>query len=255
MDNLGDMRRTHSCGVLNAKDVGTEVVLMGWVLRRRDHGGVIFVDLRDREGITQVVFNPQRAPEAHARAEAIRSEFVLGVRGRVAPRPEGMLQPEPADRRHRGHGERAPDPQHGPDAALPDRGRRGGGGGHAPEAPAPRPAAARGCSATCSLRHQASVAVRTYLNSRGLPGPGNPVPHQEHARGRARLPGPEPRQPGHVLRPAAVAAALQTAVHGRRASTATTRSCAASGTRTCARTASRSSPRSTSRCPSWARRT
>jgi aspartyl-tRNA synthetase len=87
------MRRTHSCGILNAKDVGSEVVLMGWVLRRRDHGGVIFVDLRDREGITQVVFNPQRAPEAHARAEAIRSEFVLGVRGRVEPRPEGMLNP------------------------------------------------------------------------------------------------------------------------------------------------------------------
>jgi aspartyl-tRNA synthetase len=93
VDNLGDMRRTHSCGILNAKDVGSEVVLMGWVLRRRDHGGVIFVDLRDREGITQVVFNPQRAPEAHARAEAIRSEFVLGVRGRVEPRPEGMLNP------------------------------------------------------------------------------------------------------------------------------------------------------------------
>jgi aspartyl-tRNA synthetase len=93
VDNLGDMRRTHSCGVLNAKDVGSEVVLMGWVLRRRDHGGVIFVDLRDREGITQVVFNPQLAPEAHARAEAIRSEFVLGVRGRVEPRPEGMLNP------------------------------------------------------------------------------------------------------------------------------------------------------------------
>ena len=93
MDNLGEMRRTNSCGVLNEKDVGREVVLMGWVLRRRDHGGVIFVDLRDRDGITQVVFNPQRAPEAHARAEAIRSEFVLGVRGRVAPRPEGMRNP------------------------------------------------------------------------------------------------------------------------------------------------------------------
>ncbi len=93
MDNLGEMRRTHSCGVLSESDVGGEVVLMGWVLRRRDHGGVIFVDLRDREGITQVVFNPQRAPEAHARAEAIRSEFVLGVRGRVEPRPEGMRNP------------------------------------------------------------------------------------------------------------------------------------------------------------------
>ena len=92
-DKLGDMRRTHTCGQLGAADLGREVVLMGWVLRRRDHGGVIFVDLRDREGITQVVFNPELALEAHARAEAIRSEFVLGVRGQVRNRPEGMVNP------------------------------------------------------------------------------------------------------------------------------------------------------------------
>jgi aspartyl-tRNA synthetase len=92
-DKLGEMRRTHTCGQLGAGDVGRDVVLMGWVLRRRDHGGVIFVDLRDREGITQVVFNPELAPEAHAKAEAIRSEFVLGVCGRVRNRPEGMLNP------------------------------------------------------------------------------------------------------------------------------------------------------------------
>jgi len=90
-EKLGDMRRTHTCGQLGAGDVGRKVVLMGWVLRRRDHGGVIFVDLRDREGITQVVFNPELAPEAHAKAEAIRSEFVLGVRGQVRNRPEGMV--------------------------------------------------------------------------------------------------------------------------------------------------------------------
>jgi aspartyl-tRNA synthetase len=66
---------------------------MGWVLRRRDHGGVIFIDLRDREGITQVVFNPEVAPEAHAKAESIRSEYVLGVCGRVQRRPEGMVNP------------------------------------------------------------------------------------------------------------------------------------------------------------------
>ena len=58
-DILGDMRRTHHCNSLSARDMGKEVVLMGWVLRRRDHGGVIFIDLRDREGITQVVFNPE----------------------------------------------------------------------------------------------------------------------------------------------------------------------------------------------------
>jgi aspartyl-tRNA synthetase len=87
------MRRSHTCGQLGAGDVGRDVVLMGWVLRRRDHGGVIFVDLRDREGITQVVFNPELAPEAHAKAEAIRSEFVLGVCGQVRNRPAGMLNP------------------------------------------------------------------------------------------------------------------------------------------------------------------
>jgi aspartyl-tRNA synthetase len=73
--------------------VGQEVVLMGWVQRRRDHGGVIFVDLRDREGMTQVVFNPEVAPKVHAKAHGIRSEFVLGVRGRVEKRPEGMVNP------------------------------------------------------------------------------------------------------------------------------------------------------------------
>ena len=72
------MKRTHHCWELTAKDVGKEVVLMGWVQRRRDHGGVIFVDLRDREGITQVVFNPEVNKEVHAKAHAIRSEYRPG---------------------------------------------------------------------------------------------------------------------------------------------------------------------------------
>ena len=71
--------------------MGKEVILMGWVLRRRDHGGVIFIDLRDREGITQVVFNPEINPDIHAKAHTLRSEFVLGIRGRVDPRPDGMI--------------------------------------------------------------------------------------------------------------------------------------------------------------------
>jgi len=87
------MRRTHHCNQLTAADVGREVVLMGWAQRRRDHGGVIFVDLRDREGITQVVFNPEIDPQVHAKAHGIRSEFVLGVRGRVDARPVGMTNP------------------------------------------------------------------------------------------------------------------------------------------------------------------
>jgi len=92
-DILGSMRRTHHCCELGAKDIGNEVVLMGWVQRRRDHGGVIFVDLRDREGLTQVVFNPEVDQAVHTKAHAIRSEYVLAVRGTVDHRPEGMVNP------------------------------------------------------------------------------------------------------------------------------------------------------------------
>ncbi|MBW2592891.1 MAG: aspartate--tRNA ligase [Deltaproteobacteria bacterium] len=93
-DILGEMRRTHHCRELGAKDIGKQVVLMGWLQRRRDHGGVIFVDLRDREGITQVVFNPEVNTAVHAKAHALRSEYVIGVRGTVAHRPDGMINPE-----------------------------------------------------------------------------------------------------------------------------------------------------------------
>ncbi len=90
-DILGEMRRTHNCNELSAKDVGSEVVLMGWVQRRRDHGGVIFIDLRDRDGLTQVVFNPEIHEQVHDKAQTIRNEFVLGVRGKVNHRPDGMV--------------------------------------------------------------------------------------------------------------------------------------------------------------------
>ena len=93
-DILENMRRTHHCNDLGVEDIGQEVILMGWVLRRRDHGGVIFVDLRDREGITQVVFNPAVDEAVHQKAHAIRNEYVLGVRGKVDHRPEGMVNPK-----------------------------------------------------------------------------------------------------------------------------------------------------------------
>jgi aspartyl-tRNA synthetase len=92
-DILGNMRRTHTCCELGAGDVGSEVVLMGWVQRRRDHGGVIFVDLRDREGITQVVFNPEVSAAVHEKAHVLRSEYVIGIRGKVEKRLEGMANP------------------------------------------------------------------------------------------------------------------------------------------------------------------
>lgn len=92
-ESLGDWKRTHNCGQLRIEEVGSEVTLMGWVAKRRDHGGVIFVDLRDRWGITQVVFRPDLKEGTHAIAESIRNEFVIAIKGKVEPRPEGMANP------------------------------------------------------------------------------------------------------------------------------------------------------------------
>jgi aspartyl-tRNA synthetase len=94
MEAMGTLVRTHHCNALAKPNVGERVTLMGWVLRRRDHGGVIFVDLRDRWGITQVVFNPEVASATHAKAHQIRSEWVLAVQGTVAARPDDMANPK-----------------------------------------------------------------------------------------------------------------------------------------------------------------
>ena len=91
MESMGNLKRTHFCNDLGQKNIGEEVTLMGWVLRRRDHGGVIFIDLRDRYGITQVVFNPELNAEVHAKAHSLRSEWVLAIKGKVTPRPDGMI--------------------------------------------------------------------------------------------------------------------------------------------------------------------
>jgi len=83
------MKRTHNCSELNIAHIKSEVVLCGWVHSRRDHGGLIFIDLRDREGLTQIVFDPQISQDVHTIAETLRSEFVIGVKGTVRPRPDG----------------------------------------------------------------------------------------------------------------------------------------------------------------------
>ncbi len=80
------VKRTHNCGQLTAANVGQEVVLFGWVQNRRDHGGAVFIDLRDREGLTQVVFEPDINLEAHAQAGALRLEYCIGIQGKVASR-------------------------------------------------------------------------------------------------------------------------------------------------------------------------
>jgi aspartyl-tRNA synthetase len=94
LDNLGNLERTHSCGDLRSANIGNEVVLMGWVAKRRDFGELTFIDLRDRAGITQVVFNAEDAPDAHARAKELRGEYVIAVTGTVVARAENTRNPK-----------------------------------------------------------------------------------------------------------------------------------------------------------------
>ncbi len=96
IDNLGNLERTHSCGALRKEHSGARVTLMGWCARRRDFGPLTFIDLRDREGITQVVVNQENAQEAHAKAKEVRGEYVLAVTGDVVLRDEGARNPKHA---------------------------------------------------------------------------------------------------------------------------------------------------------------
>jgi len=96
LDFLGNLQRTQMCGELRATNDGDQVVLMGWVNRRRDHGNLIFLDLRDRSGITQIVLDKEHAPLAHGKAEAARSEFVVAVKGKVRRRGAGLENPNMA---------------------------------------------------------------------------------------------------------------------------------------------------------------
>src|SRR5438477_40668 len=93
LDNLGTLKRTHRAGELRAEHTGQQVILMGWVHRRRDFGPLTFIDLRDREGVTQVVFNEERNQASHAKAKRLRTEFVCAVRGNVVKRSPETINP------------------------------------------------------------------------------------------------------------------------------------------------------------------
>jgi len=88
------MLRTHTCGELGSKDLGSKVILCGWVHSRRDHGGVIFIDLRDRYGLTQAVFDPSHDEKPHKTAEHLGREYVISVEGKIRKRKEGMINPK-----------------------------------------------------------------------------------------------------------------------------------------------------------------
>ncbi len=89
----GSWKKTHSCGELSKNNIGKEVILMGWAQSRRDHGGLIFIDLRDREGLSQIVFDPKDSAEAHKKAHIIKNEYVLAVKGKVVSRLVGSENP------------------------------------------------------------------------------------------------------------------------------------------------------------------
>ncbi len=88
------MKRTHTCGQLTDKEEGKEVTLQGWVNTRRDHGGIIFIDLRDRYGLTQIRFDPKTSKDTHAKSEGLKREFVIQISGKVLKRPDGMANPK-----------------------------------------------------------------------------------------------------------------------------------------------------------------
>ncbi len=95
LDNLGDFKRDYYCGELTENNIGDEVRLLGWVESVRDHGGVIFISLRDREGVIQLVADPSKSPkEVYEKAKRVRTEYVIGARGRVQRRPEGTENPK-----------------------------------------------------------------------------------------------------------------------------------------------------------------
>jgi aspartyl-tRNA synthetase len=96
VESIGELKRSHSCGELSLKNSGQDVVLMGWVQKRRDHGGVIFLDLRDRSGVVKVVLSPDTGGLPFQRANSVRAEFVLAVRGQVRRRPPGTENPQMA---------------------------------------------------------------------------------------------------------------------------------------------------------------
>ena len=215
LDFLGDLKRTHMCGELRASDAGSKVVLMGWVNRRRDLGNLIFLDLRDRSGITQVVVTANAGAAVHDKANAVRSEFVLAVIGHVKLRDAGTVNKNIPT---------------GEIEVVADELRLLNDCKTLPFSPSDtvlaneevrlkyryidlrRPDLQR----NIQLRHKVSIAIREHLNAQGFYEIETPFMTRSTPEGARDYLVPSRVYPGRVLRPAAIAATVQADPHDLR---------------------------------------
>ena len=256
---MASWQRTHTCGELREAHIGQTVVLNGWVNTYRAYNDQVFVDLRDRYGLTQVVFEADHA-ELFAAGQEIRSEWVLSVTGQGrASGCRASTTPSWRPATSRCMAEELHGPQPLPDAAVRgDVDAAGGGKFGDPELANEdlrlqyryldlrRPTLQR----TLAMRHRLNKVIRDYLDAQGFLELETPLLGRSTPEGARDYLVPSRVFTGRVVRAAAVAAALQAAADGRRATTSTSRSPAACATRTCVPTASRSSRSSTWRCRS-----
>ena len=208
LDFLGTRQRTHTCGELRAADAGKTVTLMGWVNRRRDHGNLIFLDLRDRYGITQIVLDKDLSPEGHPKAEHVRPEYVVAAVGKVRLRGADAINPKMVT------GEieiAATDLLVLNDAKLP------------PFSPAEEAIANEEVRLkyryldlrrpemqhNFEIRHKVALAVREYLSAQGFYEIETPFLTRSTPEGARDYLVPSRVHPGQFLRAPAVAAALQ----------------------------------------------
>jgi len=208
------MYRTHNCNSLRKTDIGKDVTLAGWVHVSRDHGGVIFIDLRDREGITQVVFRPEENAQLAKEAHGLRSEDVIQVSGKVAARVPGTENSKlatgdveliPSELKILNRADDLPFPIdaeiHNEDLRLTYR-----------YYDLRRPELSR----NLRVRHRAAKATRDFLDSQGYIEIETPILSKSTPEGAPRFSRPESAGTGKVLRPASSTAAVQTAASGRR---------------------------------------
>ena len=205
--------RTTYCGLVSEALLGQTVTLMGWAHRRRDHGGVIFIDLRDREGLVQIVCDPDRAA-TFAIAEEVRNEFCLKVTGLVRARPAGTENANLTSGKVEVlcHELEVLNPSVTPPFQLDEENLSETTRLTHRVLDLRRPQMQR----NLMLRYRVAMEVRKFLDAQRLHRHRDADADQEHARRRARLPGAEPRPRRHVLRAAAEPAAVQAAADGGR---------------------------------------